>query len=390
MASIDFRRGPSGYAGSRDPAAHRPASHASSGEYRRAFIMLRSNAPGYGGHVRLERRTATGSLYFVVTAPESAGAPEAALAGQTHGEYYAAPIGALRRDRRGQLTLAAHIDPRNISGRPLEAYQWVVVAQAENGGSVPLTGNVEGSHEMDIAALRRAVLALYIPEDAPAADIPEPEEPSAAPEDIAATYIEASAAVPDPAWEPDRPAAEAAPVPVPEHPAEPGTIGSDPEPPTAPESSDPPAAPEGDVPEAPSDVRVYVGSKARIYTTLRAPEPAEAVAESSAAQTAAQLLGLDSCLPWPGTLEPLRRLFVTQAPADVALGDGYTYVRAPMPEGCGFDACYIGLRAENGMVESIRYALPGPRAAEPPAGMEHYEWTAAGGGHWVLTVPPGE
>ena len=34
-------------------------------DYRRAFIMLRSAAPGYGGHARLERRTLTGSLYFI-------------------------------------------------------------------------------------------------------------------------------------------------------------------------------------------------------------------------------------------------------------------------------------------------------------------------------------
>ena len=38
-------------------------------EYRRAFIMLRAVQPGYGGHVRLERRTLTGSMYFTITAP---------------------------------------------------------------------------------------------------------------------------------------------------------------------------------------------------------------------------------------------------------------------------------------------------------------------------------
>ena len=38
-------------------------------EYRRAFIMLRAAMPGYGGHVRLERRTLTGSMYFIITAP---------------------------------------------------------------------------------------------------------------------------------------------------------------------------------------------------------------------------------------------------------------------------------------------------------------------------------
>ena len=38
-------------------------------EYRRAFIMLRPALTGYSGHVRLERRTMTGSMYFIVSAP---------------------------------------------------------------------------------------------------------------------------------------------------------------------------------------------------------------------------------------------------------------------------------------------------------------------------------
>ena len=42
-------------------------------EYRRAFIMLRAVMPGYGGHVRLERRTLTGSMYFIITAPQGVG-----------------------------------------------------------------------------------------------------------------------------------------------------------------------------------------------------------------------------------------------------------------------------------------------------------------------------
>ena len=40
-------------------------------EYRRAFIMLRAAQPGYGGHVRLERRTLTAGMYFMVSAPQS-------------------------------------------------------------------------------------------------------------------------------------------------------------------------------------------------------------------------------------------------------------------------------------------------------------------------------
>ena len=90
-------------------------------DYRRAFIMLRAAMPGYGGHVRLEKRALTGNMYFIVTAPEEAGPLRAALAGRRDGQYYAADLGALARDRRGQLTLAARFDPLSIDGRPLEA-----------------------------------------------------------------------------------------------------------------------------------------------------------------------------------------------------------------------------------------------------------------------------
>ena len=49
-------------------------------DYRRAFIMLRALQPGYGGHVRLEKRTLTGSMYFIVSAPQADGALQALLA----------------------------------------------------------------------------------------------------------------------------------------------------------------------------------------------------------------------------------------------------------------------------------------------------------------------
>ena len=105
-------------------------------DYRRAFIMLRPAAAGYGGHARLERRTLTGSLYFIVTAPEGAGPLAAALVGRQGGDYYAAVLGEFTRDRRGQLTLAVPFDPRAIDGRPLEAYWWVAVADAASGATV--------------------------------------------------------------------------------------------------------------------------------------------------------------------------------------------------------------------------------------------------------------
>ena len=42
-------------------------------DYRRSLIMFRSHAQGYSGHVRLERRTLMGSMFFVVNAPGGTG-----------------------------------------------------------------------------------------------------------------------------------------------------------------------------------------------------------------------------------------------------------------------------------------------------------------------------
>ena len=118
-------------------------------------------------------------------------------------------------------------------------------------------------------------------------------------------------------------------------------------------------------------------------------EAATAREELDAARTAAKQLGLDITRPWPGGAEPLRRLFATQAAAEDAPEDGFTYVRAPMPRGSGYGDCLAGLKAGEGRPVAIRYALPGRYSPEPPAGMEDYIWTGAGGeGYWVLEETP--
>ena len=318
-------------------------------EYRRALIMLRPALPGYGGHARLEKRTLSGSLYFIVGAPNDAGALTAALAGQRDGSYYAAGIGRLSRDRRGQLTLAYGFDPRSIEGRPLDAYAWVVVARED--GAVALTGNVEGSRPMDAAALGQAVRALVAPEPAPAFDLPEPGEPEP----------------PPPAEEPPiSPGAAAA-------------ICTEPQPP----AEEPLPAPEPAREEPADDIRIYTGSRARAPEPEPAPAP-EARPEAGAPdadRTAAQRLGLDINRPWPVAAEPLRRLFATQRAAEGAPEDGYTYVRASMPRGSGYADCLAGLKAREGRPVAMRYALPGRYSPEPPAGMEDYRWNELG--YWV-------
>ena len=337
-------------------------------DYRRAFIMLRPAMPGFGGHVRLEKRTLTGNMYFIVTAPEGAGPLRAALAGQKNGQYYATPLGELAQDRRGQLTLAARFDPRAIDGRPLEAYAWVAVAEAGEPCAVALTGNVDGSREVDPGALERAVCALYGQPEAPATDAP-PAADLPAPDELPLPELSIEEIAPEASFQPE---------------------------PTAP----PAAAVEPAAPVSPeSDVKIYTRSRQRSMVPpetvpanaeaaapaaeAKAVEPAPAP-DCAAPQTAAQALGLSITSPWIEPAEPLRRLFATQAPADSPLGGGYTYVQSLLPTAAGPERCLIGLKASGGRVTGIRYAVPGRYAPEPPAGLEDYRWDDAG--YWVLDI----
>ena len=155
-------------------------------DYRRALILLRSNASSYSGHVRLERRTLMGSMYFVVQAPEAAENLRAALVGRDRSGYFACALGQFKRDSRGQAVLSYSFDPRNLCGRELEQYQLVAVVRGDC--EIVLSGNVSGSAELNWAQVRAAVCALYgAPEeageeaaedvcDAPEEHLPEIEE----------------------------------------------------------------------------------------------------------------------------------------------------------------------------------------------------------------------
>ena len=143
-------------------------------DYRRALILLRSNAASYSGHVRLERRTLMGSMYFVVQAPE-AEELRAALVGRDRSGYYACALGSFRRDGRGQAVLSHSFDPRNLCGRELEQYQLAAVVRGDC--EIVLSGNVTGSAELNWAQVRAAVCALY-----GASDEAEAEEESEAAE----------------------------------------------------------------------------------------------------------------------------------------------------------------------------------------------------------------
>ena len=150
-------------------------------EYRRALIMLRSLKKGYAGHGRIEVRTLTGRLNVLVTAPEGTGlTQQVALVGRRRGEYYAWPLGSLRRDLRGQAGLSVTFDPRDLGGRTLEAYCLMAVAEISGDDcQLALVGNLGGSCEMDWAQVREAVCGLYAPELV--TDLPESAEDAPTP-----------------------------------------------------------------------------------------------------------------------------------------------------------------------------------------------------------------
>ena len=319
-------------------------------EYRRAFIMLRPALTGCSGHVRLERRTMTGSMYFIVSAPGEG--LNAALVGQRGGEYYAAPLGTLKRDARGQLTLAYTFDPRSIDGRPLEAYQLLAVVRVDGGDcQVALTGNVDGAWPMDAAAVREAVCALY-QTDQPADDLPAPGEPEPAPE-------------PEPVPEPI-PTPEPAPLCPAEAPTPlPAEATDDPDPEPTPQPAVivlPAPLPEAPDPAEPEPVRT------KIYTRMRArqAEPVEPVIEEA----------------------PEPDIAIESHPSALPLEDGYTYIQTPLPAAGGSGWCLVGVKTEGGRIASVRCAMPGAYAPQPPEGLQGCVWIGRGdgsGGYWVYT-----
>ena len=285
-------------------------------DYRRALILLRSHAAGFSGHVRLERRTLMGSMYFVLQAPDSAENLRAVLVGRDRSGYFACALGQFKRDSRGQAVLSHSFDPRKLCGRELEQYQLVAVVRGDC--EIVLSGNVSGSAELNWAQVRAAVGALCGAEE----DTPQDMEE----------------------------AAEAA--------------------------EDACDAPEEHLPEIKDE---------EAEGTEAEEGEAEADDAEEAAETAITALGAELSLPWPEEISALRTLFERQRPTKDAPDDGFTYVYAPMPEGCGYAACLAGVRCEAGLPVAVRYALPSVWTAEPPAGLEDAAWIGDNNSGWWVT-----
>ena len=361
-------------------------------DYRRSLIMLRTHVPGYSGHVRLERRTLMGTMYAVINAPSDGSVLCASLVRRNaRGDYVAVKIGELRRDGRGQASLAYSFDPRNIEGGTLEDYWLVAIVSRDRLGrcTVGLSGNVNGSREVDWSAVQAAACEacreseceLCPPGNRPAAPGEGPlgpQTPALPPQNQPARPGEGPVELPTPSLpngEPAAPGEGTEELPTPSLPAE------------------EPAAPGEGAEELPTPSLPqfeFGGNSSTFQSDIPAddlPEAGEVFARTAVEErkTAAELLGLDSSVPWPGVSEQVRGYFASQPAKELMLGDGFTYVTAPMPKESGYDHVEVGLKIEDGLPVALAYALPSRYSVEPPPGLENYVWkSGAASGWWTI------
>ena len=310
-------------------------------EYRRALIMLRSLLNGYSGHARIEIRTLTGNLSIIASTPQNAQSVRAALVGKRRSEYFAYPLGNLRRDLRGQAGLTVTFDPRDIGGRTLDAYSLLALVTINDGEcELALVGNLNGSCEMDWSQVRDTVCALYAPQ--PRGDMREPEENAAEPE----TASEAAEENDDP----DTREGASCPLEnrvVQEEKAE-----------QQPENAQDESAGES------SDEGIVWG-----FTPENDENGAAGTAEGEAAE---DRRGESYAEDREDSPEPFRR-------------EGWTFTRIALPAACGYPYAYVGMP---GCGREMCVALPAQFTPEPPAGLDEYDWSGgAGQGWWVRCYP---
>ncbi|MEE1199471.1 MAG: hypothetical protein U0L09_02355 [Christensenellales bacterium] len=343
-------------------------------DYRRSLILLRNQEPGFSGHVRLERRTLLGSMFFSVKSATEGRLCATLIRRDREGTYFAVRLGNLKRDSRGMASMVYSFDPRNIDGRTLEEYILiaVVLVDAENCNLV-LTGNLNGSREVSWPNVRAAACSVCDCGRAPdsARPYPQPRSQQDELDDRNAqeqTGFQNEDAGKDRSLEADGSNNGADGVAdVEEQPQELAKDATFP--------METMAASLEAAAEAPVD-------DAAVLQIAEAPSASSGVWSPAAAGEA---LGIDLSVPWPGVSEQLRELFCSQPALDLMLNDGYIYVRGEMPEGTGYEYVGIGVRVEDGIPFSVSYALPSRFSVEPPPGLEEYRWQGgAADGWWTL------
>ena len=118
-------------------------------------------------------------------------------------------------------------------------------------------------------------------------------------------------------------------------------------------------------------------ARTKIYTRMRnrLPEVVEVV-------TAPQAPAVEA----PSEHAPI---LLPDTPCALPLEDGYTYIQTPLPAASGLGWCLVGVRATDGQITSVRCAMPGAYAPQPPEGMNGCVWVSPGDGsdcgYWVYT-----
>lgn len=292
-------------------------------DYRRALILLRGNEAGYSGHVRLERRTLMGSMYFLVQAPAECPELRAALVGRDKNGYYGCKVGDMQRDSRGQAVLSYNFDPRNICDHTLEEYQLIVVSCAgDDDCGIVLWGNVCGHADVNWERVRTVLCGLYSDgiarEAEPVAPLPEEDAPVLS--DIIQREIQ------------------------------------------------------DEIREEILEEQEDIAEDIREGDTDRP-------------RTAGEILGIDMNLPWPQSIEPVRSLFQVSVPMENPPDEEYTYIAAAMPPESGYAYSAVGVRVQDGAPVSVRYGLPAAWTASPPAGLEDYSWVGdQNRGWWMIQI----
>ncbi len=275
-------------------------------DYRRALIMLRSLLGGYGGHARIEVRTLAGTLSTLASIPQGERSVYAALVGSHKGKYFAAPLGALRRDMRGQGVMTATFDPRDIGGRPLDAYSLLTLVEVAGGKEdIAMVGNLNGNVDVDWGKAKDAACGLYRAQATPVSEL--------LPEKV-----------------------------------------------------------EGATEEEPEEQQENI-----IWDLTPAPEAQEEAPEEVQEEAQETPPPEEEAAPETEEMPPME-------------GEGWSFVKLPILESCGYPCSYIGVRSAC-TPEVICYALPARFTPEPPPGLDDYEWIGENGsGWWVYCQSPAE
>lgn len=330
-------------------------------DYRRSLLMLRGLEKGYSGHARLERRVLSGTLDFNVTSPAQGETLEAALIGPRGGRLVAKALGQLKSDSRDRRGLLAAFDPRNISGMDLDEVTAAVIARVENNRVRPvLCGWINGSKPINWAEVERILEELFGSQY-----IKPPEEQPTQPEDITTPSEEIATQPEDTTTPPE------------EMITQPDEISTQPDENTT-QLENVPTQPEEDTTRLGEE-----STQPEEDTTL--PDEISTQLEEQPIQPAGALLNIDMSRPWHEDIESLRILFLTSPAYSPFEMEGYVFVRAGMAEETGIDHCAVGVRAENGQIVGVCYAIPMPYTASPPAGLENYTWIGDDNRGWWVT-----